>query len=102
MCMPGQIVNCLFKHRTLKVEYHANENPLKDSEKNSICWSKVNVYNNKKKTPYHASFILIAIMFLGFYNKNGSFYRKYIAKITNPITKPQFLTIIKLTYTGIK
>ncbi len=28
--------------------------------------------------------------------------RKYIAKITNPITKPQFLTIIKLTYTGIR
>ncbi len=27
---------------------------------------------------------------------------KYIAKITNPITKLQFLTIIKLTYTGIK
>ncbi len=30
------------------------------------------------------------------------FNRKYIAKITNTITKPQFLTIIKLTYTGIK
>ncbi len=30
------------------------------------------------------------------------FNRKYIAKITHPITKPQFLTIIKLTYTGIK
>ncbi len=28
--------------------------------------------------------------------------QKYIAKITNPITKPHFLTIIKLTYTGIK
>ncbi len=30
------------------------------------------------------------------------FNRKYIAKNTNPITRPQFLTIIKLTYTGIK
>ncbi len=28
--------------------------------------------------------------------------RQYIAKITNPIKKPQFLTIIKQTYTGIK
>ncbi len=43
---------------------------------------------------------------LGFYIKNSKknlFYtRKYIAKIPNHITKPQFLTIIKLTYTGIK
>ncbi len=30
------------------------------------------------------------------------FNRKYITKITNPITKTQFLTIIKLTYPGIK
>ncbi len=30
------------------------------------------------------------------------FYQKYIAKITNPITTPQFSTIKKLTYTGIK
>ncbi len=30
------------------------------------------------------------------------FNQKYIAQITNPITKPQFLIIIKLTYTGIK
>ncbi len=29
------------------------------------------------------------------------FNRKYIAKISNPITKPQFLAIIKLTYTEI-
>ncbi len=35
-------VLCLFK-----VEYHANENPLKYSDKNSICWSKVNVSNKK-------------------------------------------------------
>ncbi len=30
------------------------------------------------------------------------FNRKYIAKIINPITKPQVLEIIKLTYTEIK
>ncbi len=47
-------------------------------------------------------FLLNAIKFLGFYIKNNSFNWRYIAKITNPITKPQFLTIIKLTYTGIK
>ncbi len=44
--------------------------------------------------------------FLGFYIKNSNkklFYnQKYIITISNPITKPQFLTIIKLTYTGIK
>ncbi len=32
----------------IKVEYHANENPLKKSEKISICLSKVNVSNNEK------------------------------------------------------
>ncbi len=32
-----------------KVEYHANENPLKNSEKNDICcWLKVNISNNQK------------------------------------------------------
>ncbi len=45
---------------------------------------------------------LNAIKFLGFYIKNIVFNWKYITKITNPITKPKFLTIIKLTYTGIK
>ncbi len=64
---------------TLKVEFHANENPLNNSEKNSICWSKVNVSNNKKAT-YRASVFLNAIKFLGFYIKNCSFNRKYIAK----------------------
>ncbi len=38
----------------LKIEYHANakyENPLKFSEKNSLCWSKVNVnVSNNGKT----------------------------------------------------
>ncbi len=38
----------------VKVEYHANENPLKNSEQNSICWSNINVSNNEKKN-YHAS-----------------------------------------------
>ncbi len=33
---------------SVKVKYHANENPLKCSEKNSICWSKINVSNNEK------------------------------------------------------
>ncbi len=41
----------------LKVEYHANENPLKYFEKYSICGSKVNVSNNQKNIiPYHAIF----------------------------------------------
>ncbi len=41
----------------LKVEYHANENPLQNSEKNSICWSKINVSDNQKRIiSYHASF----------------------------------------------
>ncbi len=44
----------------IKVEYHANENPLKYSEKNSICWSKVNVTNNQQITiPYNASWVLL-------------------------------------------
>ncbi len=33
----------------IKVEYHAKENPLTSSEKNSICWPKVNVSNNPKQ-----------------------------------------------------
>ncbi len=41
-------------------------------------------------------------MFLDFYIKIVVFNRKYIAKITNPITKLHFITIIKLIYTGIK
>ncbi len=47
-------------------------------------------------------FFLNAITFLGFYIKNSSFNQKCIAKIINPITKTQFLTNIKLTYSGIK
>ncbi len=57
--------------------------------------------------PYHTSFVKInAIYFLGFYIKNSNnklfFNQKYIAKITNPITKPQFLKILKLTYNEIQ
>ncbi len=34
----------------LKVKYHTNTNPLNNSNKNSTCWSKVNVsHNNNKK-----------------------------------------------------
>ncbi len=47
-------------------------------------------------------FFLNAIKFLGFYIKEVVFNEKYIVKIANPITKPQFLTIINLTYTRIK
>ncbi len=43
-----------------------------------------------------------AIKLLGFYIKIVDFNRKNIAKITNPIKKPQCLIIIKLTYTRIK
>ncbi len=42
------------------------------------------------------------LSFYVFALKIVAFNRKYIAKITNPITKPHFLTIIKLTYTEIK
>ncbi len=44
----------------------------------------------------------MSVRFYIFTLKIVLFNQKYIAKITNPITKPQFLTIIKLTYTGIK
>ncbi len=40
---------------SFKVEYHANRNPLTNSEKISICWSKVNISNYAKNQPYHAS-----------------------------------------------
>ncbi len=91
----------------IKVEYHANaeyENPLKHSEKNSIHWSKVNVSNNGKKYLTLLVFSLNDFYFLGFYIKNSNktfFNQTNIAKITNSITKLQFLTIIKLTYIRI-
>ncbi len=83
-----------------KVEYHDNENPLKDSE--TIAYiSQMHPIIKKNTLPYRV--FLNAITFLGFYIKiMVLFNRKYIDKITNPIKKPQFLTIIKLTYTGIK
>ncbi len=49
------------KYNPIKVEYHANENPLKKSENNSICWSKVNVSNYQKT---------ITMPVLGFYIEN--------------------------------
>ncbi len=72
-----------------------------------MYWLKVNVSNNgEKQIPYHTRFFLNAIQFLGIYikysNKKQFFNPKYIAKKSNPITKPQFLAIIKLTYTEIK
>ncbi len=58
---------------------------------------------NKTKIPYHASLKKkMPLSFYVFTLKIEVFNKKYIAKMTNPITKPQFLTIIKLTYTGIK
>ncbi len=36
----------------IKVEYHAGaeyQNLLKNSEKNSMCWSKITLSNNEKK-----------------------------------------------------
>ncbi len=48
-----------YQNGNFKVEYHANakyENPLQFSDKNSMYWSKMNVSNNGKNIPYHASF----------------------------------------------
>ncbi len=54
-----------------KVECQANKNPSIHSEKNSIFWSIVNVFNNQKNIiPKHASFKKIP---LSFYVKNSSF-----------------------------
>ncbi len=44
----------------------------------------------KKIITYHARFFLNAIRFLDFRLKIVVFNRKYITKITNPITKPVF------------
>ncbi len=52
----NQSTRCITVHdpiiQEIKVEYHTNaeyENPLKNSEKNSMCCSNVNVSNNGKK-----------------------------------------------------
>ncbi len=86
---------------SFKVEYFANENQLKHSEKIAYVGQRL-MYPIIKKNTLPCYLKKNAITFLGFYIKNISFNKKYIAKITNPITKPQFLTIIKLTYIGIK
>ncbi len=73
----------------IKVEYHASVNSLENSEKIVYVGQRL-MYPINKKTPYHASFFLNAITFLGFTLEIVVFNRKYIAKITNPITKPHF------------
>ncbi len=57
----------------VKVDYHSNENPLKISEKNSICWSKVIVSNNNNKKEHLPMLVFKtnAIKFLGVYIKNS-------------------------------
>ncbi len=40
-----------------KVKYHANGNPLNIYEKNSICWSKVNISNNAKHNTLPCYFV---------------------------------------------
>ncbi len=64
------------EHALIKVAYDANENPFKKILKKIVYVSQRLMYSIIKNM--------------------------YIAKITNPITKPRFLIIIKLTYTGIK
>ncbi len=86
---------------SFKVEYHANKNPLKSSEKIAYIGQRL-MYNNEKKHLATLIFVKDLTKFLGFYIKNGNkkrfFNKKYIAKIPNPITNQQFLTIKKLTY----
>ncbi len=46
----------MVSEKIIKDEYQANKNPQKHSEKNSICWSKVNLsIIGNKIIPYHAS-----------------------------------------------
>ncbi len=53
--VPIKVYGCPIKYMVcdticlINVEYHANENPLKNSGKNSICWSKINLSNNQKR-----------------------------------------------------
>ncbi len=56
--------------QSFKVEYYANENTLKNSEKN------VSNNNSKKHTLPQYSFILNAFKILVFYIKNSIFYLK--------------------------
>ncbi len=43
------------KYTAFKVEYHANENPLKNSEKRAYVVERLMYQINNKKQPYHAS-----------------------------------------------
>ncbi len=58
---------------TLKVEYHANENPLNNSEKIAYVGQRLMYPIINKIIPYHASLNKNAIMCLGFYIENRSF-----------------------------
>ncbi len=87
----------------LKVEYKANENPLKNSKKITYVGQRLMYALIKKKNTLPLQFFLkMPLSFQVFTLKIVVFNQKYIARIVNPITKPQFLTIIKLTYTVIK
>ncbi len=63
-------------------------------------WNNVNNKKNNNTLPQY--FKKMPLSFNVFTLKIVVLNRKYIAKIKNPIIKPQFLTIKKLTYTGIK
>ncbi len=56
-----------------KVEYHANENPLKKSEKIAYVDQRLMYPIIKKLIPYHTRVFLNAIKVLGFHIKNSSF-----------------------------
>ncbi len=91
-----------YNHAHVKVEYHADaeyENPLKNSEKIACVGQRLLYPIMEKIIRHHAS---LKKKYHLVFNKKLFCNQKYKAKITNPITKPQFLTIIKLTYTGIK
>ncbi len=62
-----------FSH-DLTVEDHVNENPLNILKQIAYVGQRL-MYPiiTKNKIPYHASFVLNAIMFSGFYIKNSSF-----------------------------
>ncbi len=73
-----KLYNCninTVQHSTLdiiKVEYHVNENPLKNSEKIAYIVQKL-MYPKIKKNTCHASLKKNGIKILGFYIKNSSF-----------------------------
>ncbi len=63
----------LLNQLLIKVDYHANENPLKNVEKIAyVCQSLMYSIIKKNMILYYASFFN-AFSFLGFYIKNSSF-----------------------------